>query len=570
MAVFRLGTIRRWAADPQMKEMFRFPPHVDFSAATHVVLSSEGRFLASSDQSALQLLSAGRLQKISRPKETLLGKHRSLFELFDSNLADCLGFAATECGAPVLLQLELKQNEGGAKAIFHREPSRQNYELLTAVGIDYLGGQWTRAGFLASFRHRTPIHLHAAQLSNFERAGNCNRFFFNHGEIDSRIEAGLLNALRQRIAHAMENALQEARELARMATTNELAMTCLPPPPREPFLYGDLVPLGFLLSALDANARELCPEALHLQQKLIAAKQGPFWAFHTGRLVTATDSVLILQGVRDSGSVEALEHFSDGQGAYFPQLWSSTREPGRMAIRSANAHWCQPDFATTCLVRGLRAHFRLPSLTPLRYIEEHFESRSGLFFANPFLVDWALACAISSDENGEALRSRLRQEILGGMNPDYSFGKYDSTLSTSFAILALAALGCRGRLLCLAQARLAEEVDFPGGNSPEPVPFYSTRRVSNPAPDRNGAPQVIAPNGAVYELWLYRDTHRIISTAVAVMALAEASDPTHSDLHLCRSKKHPRYGCETAAEYIACFASPSFVLTDRRQSGGSS
>jgi hypothetical protein len=589
--VFRLSTIQRWLADTEMKEMFRFPQCTDFSAASHVVLSSVGRFLASSEQTALLLLSAGQLRPAPLPESTLLDRHRSLFEVFDANSADCLGFAANASGPPVLLHLEVKETHGEARAIFHREPSRRNYELLSAAGIEYIGGRSVSAGFLASFHHRMPIHLHAAHLASYERAGNCNRFFFNHGEIDTKIEAGLLEAARQRIIGAKATALNQALGLAHAAAKGELAMTCQPPPPREPFAYGDLVPLGFLLNALDPcragwhpaervalvpceqsshsthdasparQLREKLAAAKQLRQKLTGAKQGDFWAFHTSRLVTATDSVLILQGLRDRHSIEALEHFSDGHDAYFPQLWGRAREPGRMAISTANAHWCQPDFATTCMVMALRAEAGLPALTPLSYIHGNFATRSGLFFANPYLVDWTLACAIASNEDAHPLNVRLRQEILAGMNPDYSFGRYDLGLSTSFAILALAALGCRHRLLCLAQTRLAEMIESPNRCLPESIPFYSTRRLSVQQQE-DCAAQVIARDGGSYGLWLYRDTHHTISTAAALMALDEASDPMQWDMDLRRGDIHERYRCQTQAEYIAGFALPPYLGRD--------
>jgi hypothetical protein len=569
VVLFRLSTIRRWVPDPQMGEMFHLPKHVDLKPCSHIVLSSQGRFLAPLKQSTLLLLNESSLREVSRLEATLLDRHRSLFESFEPDAADCLGFAQKTAAGPVLLHLTVKDGDGYAKVLFHREPSGHNYELLRAVGIEYLTGEPTDAGFVALFRNRLFAHLHAASLAGFSRTANCNRFFFNHGEIDANIESGLLQAAHCRVESAKGRGLQAGRELAREASRKTLAMTCQPPPPRNCFSYGDLVPLGFLLNALRRNSptgiEDVC---VGLREKLLGARQGLLWGFHTNKLVTATDSVLVLQGLQDGQGIEALERFSDGHGAYYPQLWSQTKETDRMVISQAKAHWCQPDFATTCLVRGLRAQAGFVTLTPIEYLAEHFETRSGLFFANPYLMDWALACALSADADAQQLRCRLLEEILASMNKDYSFGAYDVALSTGLAILALAALGRRGRLLRMVQLRLLEMMDSVHGTWPVCTPFYSTKRVS--LQHRGGNPeatdtmdtsaQIVDVNGTLHELWLYLDTHRIISTAVAVMALSEDCDAQHRyETFGDGREKHERYRCTNHAEYVAEFALRSYV-----------
>jgi hypothetical protein len=569
MVLFKLSTIRQWAEDFQMKEMFRLAGHVDLQTMSHVVLSSQGRFLAPSEQSNVFVLKEGQLQTVSKPEVSLFHRHRLLFEEVEANRADCLGFAVTNAAIPVLLHLVVEDGEGHARAFFRCQPCEDNYELLEAVGIRYLGGHATDLGFVASFRNRISTHLEAASLAGYSRPGNCNQFFINHGVIDSKIESGLLSAAEARVFSARAKGLEAGRELARRAATAELAMTCQPPPPRNSYAYGDLVPLGFLLAALDGNAANGLEDAgAPLRDKLAKARQGMLWAFHTDRLVTATDSALVLQGLPDCQAIEALEQFSDGNGAYFPQLWAQNKAPGRMAIRAANAHWCQPDFATTCLIRGLRARAGLPTVTPLEYLAGRFHTRAGLFFANPYLVDWALACALSADEDASQLKDRLRGEMLAGMNADYSFGAYDVALSTSFAILALAALGCRGRLLRMAQLRLVGMMDPIAGTWPEGAPFYSTKKL--PGQPRNGNPavadhahtpdRVIAVNDTWHELTLYRDAHFIISTAVAVMALGQACDAMRRDIDLRgQDVTHARYRCTSYQEYVAGHALRPYI-----------
>ena len=555
VVLFRLSALRLWADDSQMKAMFRLPGDLDLQPVDYVILSSRGRFLAMIEEGPLRLVSEQGLQEFSRDGDPLLERRRNLFDLFDANSADCLGFAGTTYPAPVLLHLRVIDDEGYARAVFYQEPSRRNYELLRAIGVEYIDGRSTPDGFIASFRNRLAVHFHAGSMAGYSRAANCNQFFFNHGEIDAKVESGLLQAARARIGWAKEKGLGACRELAWNACTAQLAMTCQPPPPRERHAYGDLVPLGFLLHALARHAPNDGARAA-LREKLMSSRKGLLWPFHSRKLVTATDSALVLQGLQERQSTEALEIFSDGFGAYYPQLWSQTKEPGRMAITPARVHWCQPDFATTCLVRALRAQAGLASSTPLGYLEQRFETRSGLYFANPYFMDWALASAISQDEDAAYLRRHLRDEILDSMNPDYSFGSYDLALSTSFAILALAQLGCRGRMLLLAQLRLLEMMDAESGMWPECTPFYSTERALR-APDVvpcDEKAQTILVNDAWHELTLYVDSHRIVSTAVAVMALGEACDPDEREGMRAVSEKHPRYACVSHAEYIAEFA----------------
>lgn len=548
-----------------MKAMFFLPEQIDLGPFSYVVLSSHGRYLAPQDGSNLSLVSDGRPQPIPHTGLSLRDRYRRLLETFLSDEPDCLGLGKKPDFPPVLLHVTIRDGYGQARAIFHHKPCEDHYELLKAVGVEYQGGYSAEAGFLALFRNRLPAHIHAGALAGYTRTGNCNQFFLNHGEIDRSLEAGLIQASESRTAWGRETGLPAARKLADRACEACLAMTCQPPSFQSRFQYGDLVPLGFLLKALNQGPGDQQPGA-RVREKLLAGRQGALWPFHTGRLVTSTDSVLILQALPEREGVEALEGFSDGHGRYYPQLWSQTKQPGRMLISESNAHWCQPDFATSCLVRSLRAETGLSQVTPLQYLESYFENRSGLYFANPYLTDWAFACAIRADAHATELQARLRQEIFAGMNDDDSFGTYDIALSTSFAILSLAALGCRGRLLRLAQLRLLDLMDASSGLWPECIPFYSTFRASA-ADEPRTCPQILDIDGSLYELSLYIDTHRIIATAVAVLALGEHCDPEVRDLELRNvATIHPRYRCRNHAEYVAEFALPPYLQAQETRS----
>jgi hypothetical protein len=353
-----------------------------------------------------------------------------------------------------------------------------------------------------------------------------------------------------------------------------MPLICQPPPPLKPFPYGDLVPLGFLLrtvGAVDADASATLPGLQGLEDLLRSKRQGLLWAYHSDTLVTCIDSALVLQGFRDPAGVEALDVFADGRGGYFPQLCSEKPERDKMLVTPHNRHWCQPEYGTTCLVAALRAEAGLERKTSIEYLAEGYESRSGLVFANPYMVDWALAWALQGIASATALREQLAADILASMNEDNSFGRYDAPMSTALAILALTLLGVGGEDVRLARLRLADFM-MPDGRWPSGIPFFDTMMIPQeryPAGvlvrlmlgERQG--QRAWLEGAVYAVSFYADKHHMISTALAMLALAQPDPPVERDTALPVQRQDgcdPRYRCEDHMEYIAGYALPPFII----------
>jgi hypothetical protein len=561
--------------------MFFLPKDLELEPYSHVVLTSHGGFLAPNEGAGLIDPSSNHSWSIAGTDSSLQDRFYSQLSLFPVDEADCLGIGEKEPFPPVLLYLQIKSGYGEAKAVFAQEPSQTHYELLQAVGVKFLGGYQQDSHYVAQFRNRLPVHIHAGTLAHFSRTGNCNLFFLQHGNIDSQLEAGLIKASESRVTWARNLCFQMAAKLSHEACHQPIAMTCQPPLSAKPFPFGDLVPLGFLLKALNAAASDSSIPVVRqeLSSFLLNKRQGHLWSFHTDGLVTSTDSVLVLQGFNDPEAVEALEIFADDRGnyhphdphAYYPQLCSQDQQPGKMVVSNRNRHWCQPDYATTCLVRALRREAGLATKTTAdHYLAAGFESRSGLFFANPYMVDWALASAISGDESAAELRNKLLAEILASMNDDYSFGMYDIAMSTGFAILSLAALGCRGRIMRLAQLRLLDFME-PQGTLPEATPFYSTLLIDhkNISPNQlfrlslsDYRKQIIQVNDQYHGISFYDDSYRIITTAVAALALAEKCYSANRDINLiemARMDSPPRYQCRSHSEYIAKFALPPYL-----------
>jgi hypothetical protein len=367
-----------------------------------------------------------------------------------------------------------------------------------------------------------------------------------------------------RLARASRRGREALASLADEASRTPLAMICQPPPPARPFPYGDLVPLGFLLRAINAGTSPTSPARRGLEDLLRDKRQGLLWAYHSETLVTCIDSALVLQGFRDPSGIEALEIFADGRGGYFPQLCSERPERDKMIISTHNRHWCQPEYGTTCLASALRTEAGLEPKTSVQYLADGYESRSGLYFANPYVVDWALAWALQGVASATALRERLAADILASVNEDGSFGLYDVPLSTALAILALTSLGVGGEAVRLARLRLADLM-MPDGSWPSSTPFYSAVQIPRERMpggvlarlmlgERQG--QFLWIAGEVYAVSLYVDGYRTISSALASLALMPAGPSAERDALPMQRREgcHPRYRCADHLQYIAGYA----------------
>lgn len=572
MVLFNLSAVRPLTNDTTVRQMFFLPENIELDFYSHVVLTSDGCYLAFTNSNKLINPHTNNKLAIANLDTSLAQRFSAHLSLFPVDEADCLGMGETPPFSPVLLHLKIESGYGKAQAVFEKEPCQKHYELLQAVGVKFLGGNQRGSYYIGRFENKLPVHFQAGILAHFSRTANCNLFFLRHGNIDSQLEAGLTKALNSRVDWGRKKCLQAVVEIGKEVGDRSMPMTCQPPPPAKSHPLGDLVPLGFLLKALNTSTSDSAVTPVHQQVRkfLLDKRQGDLWSFDTNCIPTSTDSVLILQSFDDLKAVEALEIFADKKGGYVPQLWREEGKPGTMQIENANRHWCQSDYATTCLVKALRKEAKLNPKTSINYLKAGFETRSGLYFANPYMVDWALASAIGQDESAAELKQKLQTEILASINEDYSFGSYDVAMSSALAILSLAALGCRGRILKLAQLQLLKFIDAQG-KLPEATPFYSTLEIDEKkvSADKwlgflfsDRQKQIVQIKSQYHGISFYKDSHKIISTSLAVLALTEESDPTRYDLDLLKTTLncHPRYQCSTHSEYIAKFALPPYLL----------
>jgi hypothetical protein len=548
MVLFDLSTLRRLATDETVRGMFFLPQSTELDLHSHVVLTSQGTVAADREGSRLIDPVSGALFSAGETEACLYRRFSRRFDLVPVDEADCLAVGEMPPFPPVLLQLRAEAEHGEAKAVFAEEPSGQHYELLKAVGIEYFGGSREGPYYVARFRNHLPTHIHSGILAGFARTSHCNLFFFRHGSIDRRLELGLISASSRRVSWAAEQARKAVVRLANQAENDEG-----PAPALRPAASGDVVPFGFLLQVLnhhtsaDSIFRDI-EVRKRLTSLLQSRRQGLLWPYQVGGRVSSTATALVLQGFRDPEAVEALEAFADGEGGYYP--WSLTEEEPDVTAPDGTAGRHQADFATTCLIRALRSDVGLETKTSVEYLASRFESRYGLDFANPYLVDWALASALGKDETAWELRDRLAAEILASMNEDYSFGRFDVPISSTFAILSLAALGVADRTIRMAQLRL---LDFmkPDGAFPAGTLFFSAEATGQG--EMRGRPQTLD---------LRFHGHEAVSTAAAALALLARCSPAERDPHITKDRAgepHPRYGCRDHTEYVQNFAFPLYV-----------
>jgi hypothetical protein len=560
LVLFRLDALRPLVDEDATRRMFGLPDGLELRALTHVALTGFGPLVARDDGQIMH-------PRLGAPPP--VGEAQSLYADYAPWLAslpaaepDCLGVGRLDGHHPVALHVQIEGTEAYGVAAFARRPSYRDYELLRAVGVEHLGGEERGGMYLVRFRNQLEQHLLAGRLAGFARTDHCNLFFLGGGEIGEPVARGLGEAATARIADGLGRVRAAIARLVTHADMRRIALLCVPPPPAMPAPYGDLVALGFALAALRAGS-ETGAEADAVARRLLMQRIGGLWSYHTGGLPTATDTALVMQGFDDVDPA-ALEIFRTDDGGYVPQLWASQREPLRMQASQATWHWRQPDVATTALVVALRRRAGLAADGSVEWLAERFDRRSGLFFANPYLTDWALSSALDpGDPRVSALRRRLRAEIGASVRADHAFGEYDQALCTALAILALANLGEHGRIIRLAQLRLLDWIQD-DDRLPATTPFYSSLDLGmNLGTDAHGDGSCEVPiGGRVHAITYYRDAVGVITSALAALALAVPAD--HSESPSNDGPCHPRYACGDSGSYVARFALPPYLEGDAR------
>jgi hypothetical protein len=451
-----------------------------------------------------------------------------------------------------------------ATAVWPATPCRQGWALLPAVGVRPRSVIERGGHAVARFSFDLVRHLRAGQAAGFTRTDVCNRFFLSGGRVDGPMTASLLGEGEPLLTEARAAAVSLlSRQVVRFCHDG-LAMRCRPGGADAPYPLGNTVPVGIALRALRTyglDAEDAHDAAATASEWLATRREDGRWAFHAGDLPTALDSALVLLGVNDRAAVSALEAFAHPDGGYRAQLCGPG--PRAMPVGARNRHWCEADVPTTGLVQGLRARHGLPVKTGGDWLLSRWQHRDGLFFANPYLADWAYALGLPPGESGP--RRALCEEVLAGMNPDGSFGAYEVALSTSLAILCLAATGCDRRTLRASQLRLRDLLDDDGAARCS-TPFYSALVLTGRLPAtaillemrRRPDWQLVRVGSRWLRVSLYEDVSGVMGTALAALALGaegERRPPSPGPAGPCQ----PRYRAGSCLEYVERFALPPYM-----------
>ena len=569
--LFDLDTFGMLIDSAELRQAFRLAPDCALERHSHVVLSSHGRLLAPRDGGPLEDAVAG-LPWTLQGAGSLVDSFQERLQAVAWQDADCLGLArldaaSTHPGVVLSVAVDPQTGWGSGTAVWDRD--EENLDgLLAAVGVHPDGGEFSHAGRVSRLRIHVPTHIQAGRLASFTRPDNCTWFFLRQGQLDEKLQRGLALAGRDRVREGGARALAATARLARPAARDGWAMRFEPVHPAPVRNYGNVAPYGLVLRTLrQAGDGDLHAELL---ANLDREQRDGLWPFHRDGLPTATDTGLMALGLAPAAATtQALESFRTDAGGYVPQHWATSTQPGRMVIGDACRHWCQPDYATTALVAALRREGEDSRSEALDYLATGFDRRGGLFFANPYLVDWVLAEAVG--RTGSDLRSALLAELLASINDDHSFGRYDIACSTALGALALAALGYRGRTLRLVQLRLVDLLTPEGAAPVDSVLFHQSLRLD---PDRLGParltrlalddPQrrIVRVGSSWFALAWFRDSAGLLATSLAALALAVPCESAIDDLESPQAVPDDRLGRYRAAspsEYITEFALPPYV-----------
>ncbi|MFC1975631.1 hypothetical protein ACFLXQ_04475, partial [Chloroflexota bacterium] len=144
MVLFNLSEIRNLVPDYNVvKAMFFLPADTTLDVYSHVILSSDGHFLAPDTGKELVFVRESNIvpYPLLSISNSLSVRFAEQLKCFLVDEADCLGLGEQAPYPPMILHLKVKSGYGEATALFHQAPSQTHYELLTAAGIQFLGGK---------------------------------------------------------------------------------------------------------------------------------------------------------------------------------------------------------------------------------------------------------------------------------------------------------------------------------------------------------------------------------------------------------------------------------------------
>ena len=593
---FHLPTVRSVATDDQVRGMYFLPEETNLDAIEAIAMAPGG---------AAMLLKDGSIRlpprcPVTQPEQqSLLETHAAELDMLGNLGFLCIGIGRIPGLPPVALALDFDDGFARGAAVFSSAPKGDGLELLAAIGARILETEPLEDGrVLVHLETRLETHLDAARLSGYRRTGNCNQFFLTHGSATGNIEHGLIEASRVRIAAGRERLAEAVIERASKAIDEGLSLQMRAPGQSSTVPYGDLVPLGFLAAALrrigesdgphsNAARTVLANVIEHIEQH----RASGFWGYSRGCIPTSTDTSLVaLSGVMPD--FEALDQLRGPTGGFTPQRCSETGEDFTMQRSAATAHWEEEDVPTTALLESLRIDNGLASKVDAKWFLARFPRWGGLYFNSPMFGLWGMS-RISSrlgpwepleadthDEPGRkespeaalerqhrselhTLRSIIIRMLAAQRTADGGFGRFDPMLNNSLAVLACEELGVLDRAATIAQLQILDAWEHPRSTE---TPFHSTLALPRPGTFEAMMQQQQLPASAllheyVHQVSTYEDPHRLITTALACLALHIDADPARTDRflhvdHLPVSRPWAISPIEQALQHVRPYCEP--------------
>lgn len=556
MVMFRIRSIKRFADNPTIIDMYFLNKDTIVDDYDFVILTSKGRFLYNHDKNLFK--NGETLSLHTFEKKGLYDVYASKLELFNLNLADSFATGDYPEYGKVVLYIQFKERVAIAKSVFTQAPNEKYYDYLQAVGIKYVSGEYINGEFLATYENTLSKHIASGILADFSRTDNCNLFFFLHGNINSVLSEGILQAGKKRIQHERIQLAQRLKDLAIKSMASQLKMEVLQPFGEPSFQMGDVVPKGFLYGALSKCLKNdtIIEE---YRESLENDKLRGLWTFEKDDLETSIDSALVIMNLYDEAATALLKKFQDNETkAYLPQTDAVLPKKGDMQYVPEKDHWCQPDISISALILSLLKRHNLGVEDQLEnFVNENFEKRSGLYFTNPYFVDWLYAKGLSiSDKTGET-KKQLIETILSSVNEDFSLGTFDKVFSTACGILALEELGCEPNLIYALQLYVLNNYRNPVES--QPIPFYSSLIM-----DTNKEGRIVTVNNKKLALYFYKDTHEMVYLSVVALSLNRSTDAVSIDIdkglndYVSRNYSS-RYSCSTIEDYLVNYSLVNYV-----------
>ena len=187
--LFRTQALVELISCDQLERMLGFPAESEITESVCVALTSAGKCLTFMHEGRWVWSLGGPPVDVMPGVAGRFADRVSMLPAAEN--ADCLGFGQLSGQSPVVMALTIEAGVATAEALFDQRPAEDHYDLLAAVGVRSLGGEWRGAHWCARFSNRLGDHLHAGTLAGFSRTAHCNLFFLNHGRIDESSRGGI-------------------------------------------------------------------------------------------------------------------------------------------------------------------------------------------------------------------------------------------------------------------------------------------------------------------------------------------------------------------------------------------